>query len=273
MEQARFMMWSNRRPGLSSHLQAPTNSSYGDSWEEQAFAEDAAGALGGCTWPPRSYSCSFCRREFRSAQALGGHMNVHRRDRARLKQCPRPEDDGLLHRHHQNHQYPSQTRVSPSQEKSDEKVFCPIFPSPILEGNRKRPSMLGPPAPWSNFVADTYFRVPDPNNDQQGKNSNSKFPESNGRAKKDSVTTDLSVSLNLVVRQARLAAPGEKDDEAVSCKRRRIDSTPLPLLLKSNSTTDVQSHHPQSEVLDQHSSGSVEVLDLELRLGDRPEVN
>uniref|UniRef100_A0A803L5Z2 C2H2-type domain-containing protein n=2 Tax=Chenopodium quinoa TaxID=63459 RepID=A0A803L5Z2_CHEQI len=35
-------------------------------------------------WPPRSYTCTFCRREFRSAQALGGHMNVHRRDRARL---------------------------------------------------------------------------------------------------------------------------------------------------------------------------------------------
>ncbi|XP_034606041.1 uncharacterized protein [Setaria viridis] len=34
-----------------------------------------------------SYTCSYCRREFRSAQALGGHMNVHRRDRARLRQC------------------------------------------------------------------------------------------------------------------------------------------------------------------------------------------
>ncbi|GFP87587.1 probable transcriptional regulator rabbit ears [Phtheirospermum japonicum] len=62
--------------------------SYGDSWEEQAFTEDAARALGGCVWPPRSYSCSFCRREFRSQQALGGHMNVHGRDTARLKQSP-----------------------------------------------------------------------------------------------------------------------------------------------------------------------------------------
>eukprot|EP00252_Welwitschia_mirabilis_P019164 TRINITY_DN4373_c0_g1_i1.p1 TRINITY_DN4373_c0_g1~~TRINITY_DN4373_c0_g1_i1.p1 ORF type:complete len:218 (-),score=41.46 TRINITY_DN4373_c0_g1_i1:453-1106(-) len=51
------------------------------SWEEQAFAED-----GGSTWPPRSYSCNFCKKEFRSAQALGGHMNIHRRDRARLRQ-------------------------------------------------------------------------------------------------------------------------------------------------------------------------------------------
>lgn len=37
-------------------------------------------------WPPRCYSCSFCKKMFKSAQALGGHMNVHRRDRARLNQ-------------------------------------------------------------------------------------------------------------------------------------------------------------------------------------------
>ena len=58
-----------------------------DSWEVRAFAEDTADVMG-TTWPPRSYTCTFCRREFRSAQALGGHMNVHRRDRARLHQAP-----------------------------------------------------------------------------------------------------------------------------------------------------------------------------------------
>ncbi|XP_019156059.1 PREDICTED: transcriptional regulator SUPERMAN-like [Ipomoea nil] len=58
-----------------------------DSWEIRAFAEDTGN---NATWPPRSYTCTFCRREFRSAQALGGHMNVHRRDRARLHQAPRP---------------------------------------------------------------------------------------------------------------------------------------------------------------------------------------
>ncbi|XP_030524859.1 transcriptional regulator SUPERMAN-like [Rhodamnia argentea] len=56
-----------------------------DSWEVKAFAEDTSHIMG-ATWPPRSYTCSFCRREFRSAQALGGHMNVHRRDRAKLHQ-------------------------------------------------------------------------------------------------------------------------------------------------------------------------------------------
>ncbi|KQJ81432.1 hypothetical protein BRADI_5g00676v3 [Brachypodium distachyon] len=44
---------------------------------------------GGVPWPPAlqrsSYTCGYCKREFRSAQALGGHMNVHRRERARLR--------------------------------------------------------------------------------------------------------------------------------------------------------------------------------------------
>ncbi|XP_061361446.1 probable transcriptional regulator RABBIT EARS [Gastrolobium bilobum] len=60
-----------------------------ESWEVRAFAEDTRNMMG-TTWPPRSYTCTFCRREFRSAQALGGHMNVHRRDRARLHQPQYP---------------------------------------------------------------------------------------------------------------------------------------------------------------------------------------
>ncbi|KAF2313946.1 hypothetical protein GH714_020777 [Hevea brasiliensis] len=49
-----------------------------------------SGAYDGCG----TESC-FCKREFRSAQALGGHMNVHRRDRARLRQSP-PRDGPIL---------------------------------------------------------------------------------------------------------------------------------------------------------------------------------
>ncbi|MED6169674.1 hypothetical protein PIB30_023536 [Stylosanthes scabra] len=88
MEQGQYWTMQTKRKFSLGYNNNIDRSSYDESsWEEQAFAEDAAGALvGGCIWPPRSYSCSFCRREFRSAQALGGHMNVHRRDRARLKQ-------------------------------------------------------------------------------------------------------------------------------------------------------------------------------------------
>ncbi|ONK61980.1 uncharacterized protein A4U43_C08F35570 [Asparagus officinalis] len=31
----------------------------------------------------KSYDCIFCKRGFSNAQALGGHMNIHRKDRAR----------------------------------------------------------------------------------------------------------------------------------------------------------------------------------------------
>ncbi|GAV69097.1 zf-C2H2_6 domain-containing protein [Cephalotus follicularis] len=69
--------------------QAQAQDQEDDSWEVRAFAEDTGNSMG-TTWPPRSYTCTFCRREFRSAQALGGHMNVHRRDRAQLHQTQPP---------------------------------------------------------------------------------------------------------------------------------------------------------------------------------------
>ncbi|CAJ1933174.1 unnamed protein product [Sphenostylis stenocarpa] len=49
----------------------------------------------------RSYECNFCRRGFSNAQALGGHMNIHRKDKAKLKQ----------------QQSSNQTQVQPSLDK------------------------------------------------------------------------------------------------------------------------------------------------------------
>ncbi|KAI0498349.1 hypothetical protein KFK09_021590 [Dendrobium nobile] len=114
MEQTKYWMWTRRKypvraPLFDSLTPTPIPASavaatafYNESWEEKAFAEDSAGLLGGCVWPPRSYSCSFCGREFRSAQALGGHMNVHRRDRARLKQSSMVGEEDHDDRHHIN---------------------------------------------------------------------------------------------------------------------------------------------------------------------------
>ncbi|KAL7105435.1 hypothetical protein ACP275_07G044000 [Erythranthe tilingii] len=66
------------------------SSSSSSSWDNfettSCFSPDGDSAAAGFSWPPRCYTCSFCKREFKSAQALGGHMNVHRRDRARLRQ-------------------------------------------------------------------------------------------------------------------------------------------------------------------------------------------
>ncbi|XP_020697092.1 zinc finger protein 4-like [Dendrobium catenatum] len=81
-------MLSYIRPAAGKDLVAATNDD-DDSWEVRAFAEDTSNIMG-TTWPPRFYACSFCRRQFRSAQALGGHMNVHRRDRARAQMQARP---------------------------------------------------------------------------------------------------------------------------------------------------------------------------------------
>ncbi|RDX57801.1 Transcriptional regulator TAC1, partial [Mucuna pruriens] len=56
------------------HQQASENPS--DVGEEQGASN--------VTW--RSYECNFCKRGFSNAQALGGHMNLHRKDKAKLKQ-------------------------------------------------------------------------------------------------------------------------------------------------------------------------------------------
>ncbi|KAL4571097.1 hypothetical protein LXL04_017848 [Taraxacum kok-saghyz] len=37
------------------------------------------------TQAPRSYECNFCKRGFTNAQALGGHMNIHRKDKGKFK--------------------------------------------------------------------------------------------------------------------------------------------------------------------------------------------
>ncbi|KAK6120334.1 hypothetical protein DH2020_046025 [Rehmannia glutinosa] len=211
MEQARYWMWAKRKSESNLH---------GDSWEEQAFAEDAAGTLGGCVWPPRSYSCSFCRREFRSAQALGGHMNVHRRDRARLKQSeivvpqnnlnpctsfdvpdyPSPSQilrgtNNFLYNSNPNPDFSELTRVSSppitkvNTREENMATFC-FLSSPLVQ---KNDAVISPRRPsWSSFVSE----------------------------KRDSVLGERS-SINIVVcTQSQTNA--SSDEEVASCKRRRI---------------------------------------------------
>lgn len=57
----------------------------------------------------RLYKCTFCERGFSNAQALGGHMNIHRKDRAKLKEFGELEIPTVTVRdsHRSSHQLPS----------------------------------------------------------------------------------------------------------------------------------------------------------------------
>lgn len=52
--------------------------------------DDSSTNEGGGGTTKRSYECTFCKRGFTNAQALGGHMNIHRKDRAKAKQVLTP---------------------------------------------------------------------------------------------------------------------------------------------------------------------------------------
>ncbi|KAH6762065.1 zinc-finger protein 10 [Perilla frutescens var. hirtella] len=301
MDEARYWMWAKTKPESNPRVLAPAAAmnSYGDSWEEQAFAEDAAGALGGCVWPPRSYSCSFCRRDFRSAQALGGHMNVHRRDRARLKQSPNPAADVVPQNHAFDAPYSSQIstflynnpnpqfsdagpfasplsrvlRVSspPAAEKvnSEEKISSTLhFLTPNFQKSEKVSLVSLDPPSWSSFLSEKRDRVLDLIKNDEKKSAAAVDPDSRAE-REDCVTEDLSMSLNLVVRQ-RQTTNTCSDEEVASCKRRRIEAKPLSFLPKLSAVD----HRclPQSDVLKLCSAGSADELDLELRLGDAPKV-
>ncbi|KAL8094158.1 uncharacterized protein LOC141693540 [Apium graveolens] len=291
MEEARYWMWTKQNTGLSSEILVSTkSSSIGDSWEEQAFAEDAAGPLGGCIWPPRSYTCSFCRREFRSAQALGGHMNVHRRDRARLKQSPNPINNHLLspdtslgfQRHpshvsalvHNNDSEdqeinlisssmvpPPVTQVMKFEERA---VLAPSFSSPIVKEQQNKTSTLSPLL-WSSFLADRCCHIGDL--DKREKNCN--ILESKIRAKRDYVEADFSgCNLKVVIceNENETSANGEKD-ENTSFKRRRLTDDATVLFFPKRDSVDRNVTGSTESKVFEISHVSKDELDLELRLG------
>lgn len=276
MEQPRYWMSTKRKYNMSL---SNNPSSYGDSWEEQAFAEDAAGALGGCIWPPRSYTCSFCRREFRSAQALGGHMNVHRRDRARMKQSPPSSNPSghdhqvfvpppLPHHHNSHVQYPSQICTFMYNPNSDSDSGAPIrvssqknLPthhhpsfSPIVQEENKN-KLSSPPSSWSNLVAEKYSCLSNVKNDEEKKLKSIDFKKDEER--------NLEVMLNN-------SSFRPKQDHIVetNCKRRRVDHQEDNISFANlfpKTSSSMERCRPQSEALERIPS-AIEELDLELRL-------
>jgi len=278
--------------------------SYDDhSWEEQAFAKDAAWS--GCVWPPRSYSCTFCTREFRSAQALGGHMNVHRRDRARLKQPYSPQNEtlnddlektqpqnsvqisftslgclyppslsGLPHHTNPNSDPYSHVVASPSRvlgtslnKRWREKPQIPLYNnSSIFKGCHESSPSLSSKS-WSNLTED--FRFCSSRLDLEASvEKNLQGLHSGCRSEGDKGKTEVALSMNLFMSQAHPVVQFENKETGTSFKKRKSDASSIPFFPKSCS---VDKHDVQSEMFD-FSPSSIEELDLELRLGYRSEV-
>lgn len=73
----------------------------------------------------RSYECVFCKRGFTTAQALGGHMNIHRKDRAKAK------PSNLTKPHHETEYY-IDPRFFYSSNPNHPSQISPNFESPIM---------------------------------------------------------------------------------------------------------------------------------------------
>ncbi|KAH7542405.1 transcriptional regulator SUPERMAN [Ziziphus jujuba] len=90
----------------------------------------------------RSYECTFCKRGFSNAQALGGHMNIHRKDKAKLRQVNSPNFD----EHHLHHQ-----RQRQQQEAALDIPRMPPFYSsiPVMSSSfETKPADRLPRQPW-----------------------------------------------------------------------------------------------------------------------------
>ncbi|XP_021899487.1 transcriptional regulator SUPERMAN-like [Carica papaya] len=86
----------------------------------------------------RSYECTFCKRGFTNAQALGGHMNIHRKDRAKAKQTTANSSSLIsTRRSTDDHTNPSCTSFSTEYATKN-------YP-PVLEGQRNYNMYFQPP--------------------------------------------------------------------------------------------------------------------------------
>ncbi|EEF33086.1 transcriptional regulator SUPERMAN [Ricinus communis] len=90
---------------MGSRIQACSDTSSEEN-DRQQVKEDATTIT--TNTAKRSYECSFCKRGFTNAQALGGHMNIHRRDRAKTaKQVMSSSSSSISSKTNEEHTKPN----------------------------------------------------------------------------------------------------------------------------------------------------------------------
>lgn len=126
----------------------------------------------------RSYECTFCKRGFTNAQALGGHMNIHRKEKAKAKQ-------------HSQHQKSKEDL----HYMSSSRYFAPIISSDIHQPRPQNyhPSTFGPQLNYQ-------FYLPPPN---------PSFPQGQSIQRFESVSTnEAHLGANLGLQIGRSSAGG-----------------------------------------------------------------
>ncbi|KAF7132172.1 hypothetical protein RHSIM_Rhsim09G0168100 [Rhododendron simsii] len=223
---------------------------FDNSWEEQAFVNDANGRpLGGFVWPPRCYSCGFCKRKFWSAQALGGHRNTHRKDRARLKQYSLKSPDQSQVLHHQNHSH------HPCKSLAD----ILSYPSQVRQERQKQLSQYSSPPSCLDSNGVGLLSVSDLKSAYGAGREGFAFLQ-NGE---NCVEKSLAMGFDLIDSPNRPYG-SDFDREVINTSSKRHKTT----------TTTCSTVSSVPFFLNQYSNDeySLEDLDLELRLGDPPKV-
>ncbi|XP_068310315.1 zinc finger protein 11-like [Pyrus communis] len=119
---------------------------------DQVMTSDDQQQEGANKQAAKLYECNFCKRGFTNAQALGGHMNIHRKDKAKLKQVSSSNTIETKHHHQQQQkQYLLDIPKMPS-------LYSPILPTiNSLQHNKPIGRDIGRNtirAPWPWFLSE-----------------------------------------------------------------------------------------------------------------------